>query len=277
MAQARAAWFGAEWLGNDGVDDGVAWRGAHAALLRIAKKRAGLDFEEGRWLLAALRAGAAILLVARSILGGPRDQGRSSYQVALTICECCGRGMQQGRGELVEVAPEVVEMASCDGQNIGMVLPDAHVGAASRSVFDAHVGTGSEMSADAEVEPPAPARATQSIPPATRRAVLRRDGARCTVTGCRHATFVDVHHVVPRADGGAHASENLITLCSAHHRAIHRGNLFVEGTPSTGLRFRHADGTVNLEQVIRHALRELAPESPHSPTARAAGRSSISV
>jgi len=64
------------------------------------------------------------------------------------------------------------------------------------------------------------------------------------VHGCRHATFVDVHHLVPRADGGAHTPENLITLCSAHHRAIHRGELLIEGTAPTGVRFLHADGAV---------------------------------
>jgi hypothetical protein len=466
MAQAAVAWFGAEWVGNDGAEDGVAWRGAHEALLRLAKTRAGLDFEEGRWLLAALRAGthlrlgygsfaeyaerlfgygprvtqeklrvaealeelsetareletgrvsfsavreltrvataaterewleaaqgrtvreieqlvsgrrpgsrpgdpadasakrhvlrlevsgevlatfreamakirrdagealdddAAILLLARSVLGGPRDEGRSSYQVALTVCECCGRGRQQGRGELVDVAPEVVEMAACDGQNIGRLLRDAHVGeeAGRSSDVDAEPRTSARCARthDSDAEPLHPTRATQTIPPPLRRAVLRRDGARCTVTGCRHATFVDVHHLVPRADGGAHTPESLVTLCSSHHRAIHRGDLLIEGTPSSALRFLHADGTAyggsrtvyggplrpaisdarskarralelmglrpsevkralvrvpdsltaSLEQIIRHALRELAAEDSHSTKARAAGRSS---
>ena len=57
MAQAAGDWFGAELFGNGGARDNVAWRGAHEALLRLAEKRAGLDFEEGRCLLAALRAG----------------------------------------------------------------------------------------------------------------------------------------------------------------------------------------------------------------------------
>jgi hypothetical protein len=49
--------------------------------------------------------------------------------------------------------------------------------------------------------------------------------------------------VKARADGGMHTADNLLTLCSAHHRAIHRGELIVVGTPSTGLCFQHADGT----------------------------------
>jgi hypothetical protein len=86
-------------------------------------------------------------------------------------------------------------------------------------------------------------RATQSIPPARRRAVERRDGGRCQVPGCRHAIFVDVHHLKLRSEGGTDELDNLLTLCAAHHRALHRGRLRIEGTPSQGLTFRHADGT----------------------------------
>ena len=34
----------------------------------------------------------------------------------------------------------------------------------------------------------------------------------------------------------------LIVLCGAHHRALHHGQLLVEGTLESGLRFFHADG-----------------------------------
>ncbi|HXK17064.1 MAG TPA: HNH endonuclease signature motif containing protein, partial [Polyangiaceae bacterium] len=53
----------------------------------------------------------------------------------------------------------------------------------------------------------------------------------------------DVHHIQPREAGGAHESKNLLTLCSAHHRACHRGALSIDGTAPSALRFRHADGT----------------------------------
>ncbi|HEY3495086.1 MAG TPA: hypothetical protein VGK73_10390, partial [Polyangiaceae bacterium] len=36
------------------------WRRAHSELVRLAKRRAGLDDEEGRWLLAALREGTHV-------------------------------------------------------------------------------------------------------------------------------------------------------------------------------------------------------------------------
>ncbi len=56
-------------------------------------------------------------------------------------------------------------------------------------------------------------------------------------------TFVDVHHIETREEGGAHEADNLVTLCGAHHRASHRGELIVRGRVSTGLSFRHTDGS----------------------------------
>jgi hypothetical protein len=75
-------------------------------------------------------------------------------------------------------------------------------------------------------------RARQDIPPALRRAVLRRDERRCRVAGCRNATFLDLHHIRLRSEGGSHSADNLVTLCSAHHRALHRGELRSAGAAS---------------------------------------------
>jgi hypothetical protein len=169
---------------------------------------------------AALDDDSAVLLLARHVLGGPTDEGRASYQLSLSLCEHCRRGFQSSNGEHVPVSPEYIEMAACDEQNIGSSSP------VEKST---HVGN----------RP----RATQSIPPAMRRHVLARDGRRCVVPGCRHAVFVDVHHVEHRADGGRHELENLVTLCGAHHRAVHRGTLSISRQPNGKLSFQHGDGS----------------------------------
>jgi hypothetical protein len=183
---------------------------------------------------------AALLLMARNVLGGPVDGGRASYQVAMTVCQACQRATQTGRGEAVEVTAEVAAMARCDAQ----ILPPARVGETGRAHMGqtehAHVGQ-TEHSHMGQAEHSH--KATQAVPPAVRRAVLRRDQRRCQVPGCRHATFVDVHHIRPREEGGGHEPKNLLTLCSAHHRACHRGTLSIEGSAPSALRFRHADGT----------------------------------
>jgi len=168
----------------------------------------------------------AMLLLCRAALEGPKDPGRASYQVALTVCERCGRATQQGCGESLEVGPEVVAMAACDGQHIGHV--GTHVGARGDSSFLDHVAANL-------------VRATQTIPPRIRRVVDCRDGGKCRVPGCQHTRYVDVHHITLRSELGQHHPDNLVTLCSAHHLAIHEGRLLVTG--SAELHFAHADGT----------------------------------
>lgn len=119
---------------------------------------------------------ALLLLVARRVLGGPTEDGRASYQVSLGVCEQCGRARQVADGESIEVSRAAAEMVYCDAQHVPR----------------AHVGTVRNANANANATPP---RATQDVPPATRRLVLRRDHHRGQVPSCRHATWVDVHHV----------------------------------------------------------------------------------
>jgi hypothetical protein len=384
---------------------------------------------------------AALLLMAREVLGGPGDAGRASYQLVVTQCEDCGRGFQHANGELIELDPAIVEMCRCDAQDVpvapvhGVTLDapdsltanagkragaDAHMGLTDeaagahesvsdelagghesvsderadaragarahmgltddvadvrasvsdeRAGADAHMGLADEVAdvragvrderagdhahtgitderagADAHTghtdevagaragvidelagayagitderagarfaridtgngdeleraasavrgtgevrradvspgrgarevtraEAPlrrgagefapaqsgtgreaggAPAglkrrRATQRTPLAIRREVFWRDRGRCVVPGCRNATFVDLHHLELRSEGGENDPDNLVVLCGAHHGAVHRGRLRIDGKVSTGLRVRHADGTV---------------------------------
>src|SRR5260221_6298049 len=190
---------------------------------------------------------AALFLIALHVLAGPTDAGRATYQIALTVCDTCGRGWQQGLGEAIEVGSDIVKMACCDAQHLGRIASPA-VEALRGGNDEPHVGaTGITATSDASNMAPAPApaapskRARQDVPPALRREVMRRDGGRCVVPGCKNAVFLDVHHVVLRSEGGDHDPDRMIVLCSAHHRAEHRGQLIIEGRVSTGLAFRHAD------------------------------------
>jgi hypothetical protein len=235
---------------------------------------------------------AALLEMARHVLAGPGDAGRAPYQIALTVCDGCGRGEQLGGGEPVPIGAEVVAMAHCDAQHIGHLLPraanengasepaatgqaddasepaatapandasnprawapvnDAHVDAPDRpgdGPGEAPAQSAAAAAPTAGATPPARVvpitRARQTIPPAVRRAVLARDRHRCRVPGCTHATFLDVHHIVPRSEGGSNDPLNLIGICSAHHRATHRGELLIESGPDASPLFRHADGS----------------------------------
>lgn len=48
-----------------------------------------------------------------------------------------------------------------------------------------------------------------------------RDGAACRV--CGFALLAEVHHIVPRREGGSDDPSNLITLCPTHHEMADRG------------------------------------------------------
>jgi hypothetical protein len=226
---------------------------------------------------------AALLLIAREVLGGPGAAGRASYQVVVTHCEDCGRGFQHANGDLIELDRAIVEMCHCDAQNLQIALPnsvsvitdapdvptanagklaqaraplgvtgeladagtelardDAHAGVTDE-LAHAHAGVTGEL-ADAGTGSTR-RRATQSTPPAARREVFWRDRGRCVVPGCRNATYVDLHHLELRSEGGGNDPDNLVLLCGAHHAAVHRGRLRIEGKVSTGLRVSHADGT----------------------------------
>lgn len=50
-----------------------------------------------------------------------------------------------------------------------------------------------------------------------RSVVISMDSGRCQVTGCPSRLDLHVHHKQPKAEGGPHTPENLVTLCSFHH------------------------------------------------------------
>jgi HNH endonuclease len=50
------------------------------------------------------------------------------------------------------------------------------------------------------------------------------------------------HHIVHWAHGGATSADNLIRLCSHHHRLVHEGGYTITGHPGGELTFRRPNG-----------------------------------
>lgn len=63
---------------------------------------------------------------------------------------------------------------------------------------------------------------SRHIPAAVRRDVWNRDGGRCAFVGtsgrCAETGFLELHHVVPYAAGGAATTENIQVRCAAHNQ-----------------------------------------------------------
>jgi Domain of unknown function (DUF222) len=70
-------------------------------------------------------------------------------------------------------------------------------------------------------------RKTPTIPSATRKAALARDGG-CTFPGCHHRDGVQVHHLKFWSRNGNTDLANLLCICWKHHRLVHEGGWTLE-------------------------------------------------
>jgi hypothetical protein len=77
------------------------------------------------------------------------------------------------------------------------------------------------VTVDEEGRPVGVSRATRTIPPSLRRALVVRDRG-CRFPGCdRPPPWTDVHHPLHWAHGGKTELPNLVLLCRPHHRMVH--------------------------------------------------------
>lgn len=86
-------------------------------------------------------------------------------------------------------------------------------------------------------------RATRLATSAQVKALLSAWGYQCAGPGCDHTRFLEFHHIVPWAEGGATELSNLIPLCSGCHSLVTAGlmTIHVDGETSF-LRFRLPGG-----------------------------------
>jgi 5-methylcytosine-specific restriction endonuclease McrA len=166
---------------------------------------------------AELDDGAALAALAQRVLFDAEGEGApiaERYRVVVTQCGTCG----DVHAAQCEVSETIQGQAACDAE-----------------IVDLRPG-------------PTHGHLTRTIPPATRRAVLHRDGLRCVVPGCSCRLWLDVHHLRARALGGTHDERNLVTLCATHHRLVHDGRLGLRWT-AEGIEATHADGRVAVRRV----------------------------
>jgi hypothetical protein len=88
-------------------------------------------------------------------------------------------------------------------------------------------------------------RRSRTVPPAIKRALEIRDSS-CRFPGCCESRYTEAHHVKHWADGGETSLNNLVTLCTFHHRQLHAGCFKIVAIESpnrpTQFDFQSADG-----------------------------------
>lgn len=112
--------------------------------------------------------------------------------------------------------PETVRRLTCDGGLLAIVEKD-------------------------NGDPLSVGRKTRAIPPATRRALVARD-RHCRYPGCGHVRYVEGHHIVHWAQGGETKLDNLVLLCSRHHRAVHEFGYRIQRASDGSFVFREPGG-----------------------------------
>ena len=156
----------------------------------------------------------ALVQMARDVLSGRASEstGNDHYQVVVHV----DAAALNGDGGKADVPLPTVRRLSCDGSLVPIVE-----GADGRPI---DVG-----------------RKQRTVPTALKRALFARDRG-CTFPGCRHTQFLDAHHVEHWADGGETSLDNLVVLCSTHHKLVHEGGFAVRRNRDGQCFFVRPDG-----------------------------------
>jgi hypothetical protein len=148
--------------------------------------------------------------------------GGERYQVVVHVDApaLAADGDGDGRCELEDGRPLAAETArrlSCDG-----------------SLFELHKHDGETLSLG---------RKRRTVSPPLRRALVARDRG-CRFPGCESTRFVDAHHLRHWIHGGETNLDNLVLLCSRHHRLVHELGYKVSLVADGEVRFANQHGIV---------------------------------
>ena len=84
-------------------------------------------------------------------------------------------------------------------------------------------------------------RQSRTVPARIMQALWARDKC-CRFPGCNRTRFVDAHHVKHWAKRGETSLDNLMLLCTRHHRAVHEGGFTIRKDFQDQWRFFRPDG-----------------------------------
>ena len=221
----------------------VSWSWDDDGSLRASVR---LPPEDGAQFLAGLEAAAAAL--SSATIGTDHGQRHADALVAMAEGFLAAAPTTRTGGDrtqiVLHIEPEALADPAPDSEATDLVRAHLEDGpglawsTVRRLCCDAGVVPIIERSDGSVLDV---GRRTRTIPTALRRALTRRDEG-CRFPGCHHTRWVDAHHVVHWADGGATKLENLCLLCRLHHRLVHEGGYRIELRPDGTIQVRHPAG-----------------------------------
>lgn len=178
------------------------------ALERIAGAIPVMPDEEDEGDAPARRADALVALCSARLAADPHPD-RATVVVHAQL-----QGLVQGTG-------------GCELEDGPVISPET----ARRLACNARVQTVVE---DAAGEVVALGRLTREPPAWMVRQVRHRD-RECRFPGCGTRAFTEAHHIVWWRDGGRTDLDNLVLICSFHHRLVHEHGWSLRREPGGGL------------------------------------------
>jgi hypothetical protein len=170
-----------------------------------------VEFADESW---SARQADAMVSMASSYLSGSDGERNSSDDYLVTV-HVDQSALANGNGRS-SLPIESVKRLCCDGQVV--ILGE-----------------------DEKGEPLNIGRKSRTVSTAISRALRVRDKG-CQFPGCQHTRFVDAHHIEHWSNGGETSLDNLMLLCSQHHKLIHEGGFTLERDYQNQWFFKRPDG-----------------------------------
>jgi len=170
------------------------------------------EFIDESW---SARQADAMVAMASSYLSGNAEKTRNSSDDYLVTIHVDQSALTNGIGRS-SLPIESVKRLCCDGHAV-------------------------ILSEDENGEPLNIGRKTRTVPTAIKRALMARDKS-CAFPGCHHTRFVDAHHIQHWSAGGETSLDNLMLLCSQHHKLVHEGGFTLQRDYQDHWFFRRPDG-----------------------------------
>ena len=170
------------------------------------------EFVEESW---AARQADALVTIAKAYLTGKGVESAGTaenYQVTVHVDQSA---LTDGRGRS-GLPIESVRRIACDSDRVVLIN-------------------------DADGKPLSVGRKTRVVPAAIKRALRSRDKG-CVFPGCRNHRVVDAHHIRHWSAGGETSLDNLMLLCTRHHRLVHEGGFRIEKDYLDRWMFKRPDG-----------------------------------